>query len=44
MLGELLVGRGVLTAEQLVQALDAAAEAGQRLGEFLVVEAGAHGA
>jgi len=36
MLGELLVGRGVVTAEQLVQALDAAAEAGQRLGEFLV--------
>jgi type IV pilus assembly protein PilB len=36
MLGELLVGRGVVSAEQLVQALDAAAEAGQRLGEFLV--------
>jgi type IV pilus assembly protein PilB len=36
MLGELLVGRGTLTAEQLVQALDAAAEADQRLGEFLV--------
>ena len=38
MLGELLVGRGVLTAEQLVQALDAAAEAHQRLGEFLVAK------
>ena len=38
MLGELLVGRGVLTAEQLVQALDAAAEARQRLGEFLVTK------
>ena len=38
MLGELLVGRGVLTAEQLVQALDGAAEAGQRLGEYLVAK------
>ena len=38
MLGELLVGRGVLTAEQLVQALDGQAGAGQRLGEFLVAE------
>ena len=42
MLGELLVGRGVLTAEQLVQALDAAAEAGQRLGEYLVAKRRAH--
>jgi type IV pilus assembly protein PilB len=36
MLGEILVGRGVLSAEQLVAALDAQAEAGQRLGEYLV--------
>jgi type IV pilus assembly protein PilB len=36
MLGELLVGRGLLNAEQLVRALDAAAESGQRLGEYLV--------
>lgn len=38
MLGELLVGRGVITAEQLVAALDAHTEAGQRLGEFLVAK------
>jgi type IV pilus assembly protein PilB len=36
MLGELLVGHGVLTAEQLVEALDGHSEAGTRLGEFLV--------
>jgi type IV pilus assembly protein PilB len=36
MLGEILVGRGILTAEALVQALDGQAEAGQRLGEYLV--------
>ncbi|MBK5287075.1 MAG: type II/IV secretion system protein [Acidimicrobiia bacterium] len=36
MLGEILVQRGVLTAEQLVAALDAQAGAGQRLGEYLV--------
>ena len=36
MLGELLVDRGVLTAEQLVHALEGQAGAGQRLGEFLV--------
>ena len=44
MLGELLVGRGVLNAEQLVKALDAAEEAGQRLGEYLVAKRSAHGA
>ena len=38
MLGELLVGRGVLSAEQLVQALDGSTEAGQRLGEHLVAK------
>jgi type IV pilus assembly protein PilB len=38
MVGELLVGKGVLTAEQLVQALDGAAESGQRLGEYLVAK------
>ncbi len=32
MLGELLVGRGVLNAEQLVAALDGQAATGQRLG------------
>jgi type IV pilus assembly protein PilB len=38
MLGELLVGRGILNGEQLVEALDAAAEAEQRLGEYLVAK------
>ena len=38
MLGELLVGREMLTAEQLVGALDGQAESGQRLGEFLVAK------
>ncbi len=38
MLGEILVGQGVLTAEQLVGALDGQADAGQRLGEYLVAK------
>ncbi|MEP6623061.1 MAG: GspE/PulE family protein, partial [Acidimicrobiia bacterium] len=38
MLGEILVGRSVLTAEQLVAALDGQAATGQRLGEFLVTK------
>ena len=38
MLGEILVGQGVLSAEQLVGALDGQAEAGQRLGEYLVAK------
>lgn len=38
-LGELLVNSGVLSNEQLQQALDNPARQGKKLGEFLVMKA-----
>ena len=41
-LGELLVNSGVITAEQLQQALDNPNRQGKKLGEFLVDEAASY--